>query len=98
MSGKRAVFKCQRCKVTAESIIVDGNIHGVACPKCGARVEGRTFNTMYMDQNQYIRYRIVQDALRGTIPERRSPGVTFGHYFADIYTPPDWKFLMVSLD
>ena len=97
MSSKREVLKCRRCQVAAHTIKVDGNIHGVECPQCGVRVEGPTFSAMYAKEIAYFQQKVRQDLLRGTMPERREPGVSVSYSFTEL-PKPDWEFFVAPED
>ena len=84
MSSKHEVLKCRSCEVAGKPIMVDTNINGIECPTCGVRVEGDAFRTMHAEQVEYLRRKVLQDLLRGTMPERQETGVTVSHQFTEI--------------
>ena len=63
---------CRRCKVTAHTKFVDGQMTSIACPSCGLLVEGDAAHEMYLKQARYLAMQEAQNLIRGVFSKNRS--------------------------
>ena len=72
------VLICRRCKVAAQSEIVDGEVASIACPTCGISVEGDVAREVHLNQARYFAMHKVQNVFRRTFSKggsfRYQPG------------------------
>ena len=66
------VLVCRSCKVAAHAEFIDGEMASIACPSCGALVEGDAAHKVYLNQARYFAMQEAQNLIGQTFSKNRS--------------------------